>query len=142
MGNYASQSDLQDTFGTVNIAKWSQLTPAQDNTTADTARIATAIARAEAKIDDRFRFSMYQVPLQGLAGIPQVLIDWVAVYAGAWLYRSRDWGLTAEMSASIEARELQVKDEIDGYLAGSSGLNCTLKAASNSHTTLAPEIRF
>lgn len=143
MGTYASQSDLEAVFGTTNVAKWSQLDPAQDNTTADTTRIAAAIAHAEADIDDRFRFSMYQVPLAGLAGVPKVLIHWVAVLAGMWLYRSRAWDSSAEQSVMYETMELRVDQEIAAYQAGQKGLNCTLKqAGGGAYTTAAPSIRM
>jgi len=86
---YSTQSDLENFWGSDNIAAWSDLTGGK---TADTTRIAAAIAYADKKIDNRFRRqSRYEVPFTtGTDGTyDDQLIDWSAGLAGDWLYRSR-----------------------------------------------------
>jgi phage gp36-like protein len=81
---YSTQSDIENIFGTANVARWSQLSPTVQ--TADAARIALSIENADAEIDSIFYGSRYLVPFSG----PNIKVrDWSAKLAGVWLYTSR-----------------------------------------------------
>lgn len=140
MGTYATQSDLESVFGTVNIAKWSQLDATTDNTTADTVRIAAAIAYAESEINDRFRTSRYQVPLVANSTVPRSLVHWVCVGAGLWLYRSKNMDASSDQASTYESMELRVNDEINSYLSGQRELDCVSKSNGGSRMTAAPTV--
>ncbi len=83
MGNYISQSDIEDVFGAVNVAIWSNL---EGGSSANTTRIAKAISYAEALIDDSFRKGKYDLPF---SPIPALVIDWASKFAGMWLFTAR-----------------------------------------------------
>jgi len=106
---YAQQSDIEDVFGTDNVATWSQLD--NDVTTADTDRIARAIAWADAYINNRMRGLRWRIPIVGTEA-SVIVTDWSANLCGWWLQRPR--GSTEEM---VEAKA-RVDREIDMYSAG------------------------
>ena len=122
MGTYISQSNVEDVFGTTNVALWSQLSPS--SSTADTARIASAIAYAEEYVENRFRGSRYAVPFSGSS---TQLIDWMAKLAGVWLYESRGLRDTAAAGTDdanrVRIHKRLVDNEIKGVLMGSARLN-------------------
>jgi hypothetical protein len=124
MGRYASQSDVEAQFGTANIAAWSQLDVTMEPPTTDTARVTAAIAYAEDSINDRFRDGRYIIPLSPVSSTPKVLIRWVAILSGLWLYQSRAWDRGADSASRMSDLELQVKDEIQAYASGARGLDC------------------
>lgn len=106
---YATQSDIEDVFGTANVATYSQLDNSVD--TADTDRIARAIAWADAYIDGRLRGLRWALPVSGTQASITVT-DWAANLAGYWLMRPR--GLTEEM---VETKA-RIDREIDMLAAG------------------------
>lgn len=124
MGRYASQSDLEAQFGTANIAAWSQLDTSIAPPTTDTARVTAAIAYAEDSINDRFRTGRYVIPLVPMSNTPKVLIRWVTILAGLWLYQSRAWDRNADNASRMRDLESQVNDEIQAYASGARGLDC------------------
>lgn len=81
---YITQADIENRFGRSSVAKWSQLE--ENDTGADTARIALAIAYGESYVNAKFRGHRYAVPFQGT---DPLLVDWCAIHAGVWLYASR-----------------------------------------------------
>lgn len=122
---YITQSDIESVFGVDNVAQWSNLE--NESTTVDTARVASAIANAEAEINDRFRNSEYVVPLTGAGMYP--VIGWAAALAGAWLFKSRLMrGNSNENAQTIMFQRRAALEEMDLYLAGSRRLDCTRKA--------------
>jgi len=124
MGQYASQSDVETQFGTANVAMWSQLDPTAAPTTTDTARVAAAIAYAEDLVNDRFRGSKYTVPLVPNGSTPKMLIRWVSVLAGLWLFQSRAWDRQADAAARMADLRMEVDEEIRAYVAGAWTLDC------------------
>lgn len=122
MANYIAQADIETVFGTGNVAIWSNLSGGR---TADTTRIAEAIAYAEQIIDDRFRGSRYAVPLTTADGntLNQVKA-WAARLAGIWLYRAR--GMNDEEGTNkLEGIEERVLAEMSDYLAGARRMAAT-----------------
>lgn len=97
---YCTQSDIEARFGANNVAKWSQVD--QDSTSTNTARIAAAIAEADALIDSRLRGSRYALPLSG-PDLAYVVKSWSVRIAAAWLYDSR--GLTDTVDGITEGGE-------------------------------------
>lgn len=115
---YATQTDIENLFGTANVARWSQL----DNTSTDTntTRITLALTVADAMIDDRFRGSVYAVPF---TTVPTMVTQWAAKFAGVWLYSSR--GINNRAGASGEEADQRIlfhqktaMEEIDFYVSG------------------------
>lgn len=127
--SYATRSDIESIFGTANVTRWSQLSPAV--VTADTDRIARALAVADNTINDLFRGSKYSVPLTGAAGsLPVVVVDWAAKIAGVWLYNSRGFkdGATNDEDDKNRVRRHRTDaiEEIRQYLAGALSMDCTI----------------
>ena len=124
-GTYISQSDVENVFGTENVARWSNLD--NSSTDADETRIQAAIDYAEARVDDRFRPSRYRVPLVGDGATLRAVIDWVAKLAGIWLYESRGLHDAGDTAHKLTAVKANVETEIDMYLAGQRKLPAQLK---------------
>lgn len=130
MGTYIVQSDIENVFGTANVARWSQLAPTSE--TADTARITSAIAYAEGVVEARFYGGRYLVPLSGSTGSMTMVKDWCAKIAGAWLYESRginDTTTNAEGESVPSNRISPVRDaamrQIDSVVGGVMKLGLT-----------------
>jgi len=88
MSTYCTKSNIEDVFGIQNVIAWSNL----DNTTltADTDRIARAIAVASERIDDVARVLNYAIPLLTASdATPVTVTDLAATLAGIWLYEAR-----------------------------------------------------
>lgn len=123
MGTYISQSDVEDTFGTDNIAVWSDLSGAGS---ADTTRIARAIEYAEEDIENRFRDGRYALPF---SPIPNVIKNWCAVIAGIWLFDSRPgFKHTEEETEGFNKLLTRTEATIDCYTSGQRRLETALKA--------------
>lgn len=126
MAYYITQADIENVFGTENVATWSNLD--SDSTTADTDRITAAIAWAEQEINDRFRGGPYALPFSALSsGGLRPIIDWCAKLAGAWLYQSR--GIDLETNPVADAL-LSVESSIRAYQAGQRRLDCARSGTS------------
>jgi hypothetical protein len=139
--SYCTQTDIENLFGIDNVACWSNLD--NQTTTADTGRIAAAIAYAGAVIDDRFRNSRYGVPLVGLSGPLVQITDLAARLAGCWLYESRgmadsDGAVSTRGTdaGSIAAHRRYVQRMIGRYLAGQD----QLPAVQARMVTTAPQV--
>lgn len=123
---YSTQSDIENLFGESNVAVWSNL---EGGTDADTDRIATAIAWADAYIDNRFRpCGIYLIPF---SGTDLVLTNWSASLAGIWLFQSRPTG-GGDASASYDDKRERVEEEMDLYIAGARRLACTRAGSRNA----------
>lgn len=120
MASYAAQSDVEAVFGVQNVALWSNLT--NTGTTADAARITTAIGKAQASIDSRFRTSRYVVPF---SPVPSEVTDWTAKLAGIWLYESRS--KRADAGGAYDDMKREVDDEIGAFLAQTRTFDAALK---------------
>src|SRR4051812_13279135 len=88
MPTYATQSDIEDLFGPANVAAWSRFENPPPGGAADAARIAAALAHADAQINAFFTGGPYALPLVCSTCRP-VVTHWAAVIAGVWLYGSR-----------------------------------------------------
>lgn len=113
MGNYITQSNIENAFGQDNIAIWSNL---DGGTTVDADRIAAAISYAESMIDDTFRNGRYAVPF---SPVPAMVVDWASKLAGVWLFMCRPKFKRDKETAEgfIDIREM-VLDEMDAYTSG------------------------
>jgi phage gp36-like protein len=123
---YATQSDIENIFGTTNVQLWSQLSP--DSSAVDANRITAALAYAEAYVEDRFRGGRYQVPFSGTSVI---LTSWVAKIAGVWLYESRAMRGNEETNP-VAVHKATANDEMTLYASGQRRLPL---AASESGPT-------
>lgn len=122
--SYCAKSNIEDIFGVANVIKWSQLDP--DLIVADAARIARAIAVADAEIDDAFRDTKYAVPLTGTSGsLPVTVVDWGAKLAGIWLYQSRGQSDTSEEADKYGDMREAVDKSMELYLTGQRQLAAT-----------------
>ena len=132
MGTYISQTDVENVFGTRNVAQWSNLD--QTTTVVDTARVALAISYAETVVEERFRGSKYAVPFAATgSAIPVTLKDWCAKLAGVWLYENRGGRDSARDDAAVTNRiqfhKKSALDEMDFVLSGQRRM-----ALARSHT--------
>ena len=89
-GVYADQSDVENVFGTTNVAVWSNLenTGTGSQVVANSTRIQLALNYADAQINGRFLGGPFLTPISG-ALASQLCRDWAAKIAGVWLYESR-----------------------------------------------------
>ena len=127
-GTYIEDTDLNNAWGTVNIAAWSDLTGGK---TADDDRIDAAIAWAENRVENRFRRSRYEVPFGKVDGeYDEQLKYWMAVYAGNWLYQSRGIRTGKADTDRTSAMVEQVDEEIQEVLGGQAVLNAGLVDSS------------
>jgi|TARA_R100000501_G_C2631536_1_gene127889 phage gp36-like protein len=119
MSSYIEQTDIENVFGTDNVATWSNLA---GGTTVDTDRIDSAILYAEALVEDSFRGGKYDLPF---SPIPEVVKDWCSKLAGIWLFMCRPGyrrdSETTEGFADI--REI-VLSEIATYNSGQRLFDC------------------
>jgi len=123
MGKYILQSDVENAYGIGNVAAWSDLGDS-DEAEVDTARIALAIAWAEKRVENRFRHSRYTVPFAANNGtFDAQLVHWCAVYAGHWLYASRDIRRGEADAGRTDAQIADAEKEIAETLAGQSTLD-------------------
>lgn len=102
MGTYIVQADVENLYGTDNVARWSQLD--NDVSTADTDRIASAIQYAEADVEARMRGGPYAIPFSGTAAALDPLKEAMAIKAGEWLYRTRGLRDSDEQTEKMAAR--------------------------------------
>jgi len=124
MGVYISQSDIEAIFGLDNVRIWSNLT--NENSSADSARIASAIEYAEAEIENRFRNGRYAIPFAN--GGP-ILVNWIATLAGIWLFEHRPVFDEDEAAGFSDLRD-SLDMEIEQYLSGQRLLPAGLAATT------------
>ncbi len=123
---YITVTDINNVYGTDNVIAWSDLTGGD---TLNTTRVTSAIAYAERYAENKFRASRYQVPfvITGSALDPQ-LVDWVAVMAGDWLYRSRQVRRKSDTEGQTTASIERIREEMSEALAGQIKLGVAEKA--------------
>ena len=132
--SYTSQSGIEAVYGTHNVAQWSNLD--NDATTADAARIATAISYAEAYMNDALRDGRYEIPFGGTA--PTMIADMAAKMAGVWLYNTRRIR-RAEAEGVGEAIQGH-QDEVDSLLAAINAGQRVLDAPLSHSYATAPQV--
>lgn len=119
--DYCATADINRVFGSANIQRWADM-DADGNATSIAARIAEAIDYASDDIDDRFRRSIYDIPLSYSSATPATVTRWAATLAGIWLYESRgvaDYNPdTGEGGHRLMYLERRVDKEIRATLAG------------------------
>ena len=120
---YCSRTDVDNIYGTHNVAKWSQLD--NDQAAANTTRIAEAIADSDGEIDDRFRQSRYATPF---SPVPRKVKTWSARLSGIWLMQSRPRLTIEDINAFADMRQA-VDDEMNLYVAGNRHLNAAYRCA-------------
>jgi len=123
-GTYIATSNVQDIFGTTNVAAWSNLD--RSTASADDDRIQSAISWAEQYVEDRLRDSIYAIPLTATTGTLTTVIDWCAKLAGYWLYRDRGQDDADKLADRMDDIKTQVDGEITGVLAGTRRLKAKL----------------
>lgn len=117
MGRYISQSDVENVFGTYNIARYSQLD--NESEAADVSRITTAIAYAEEEVENCFRGGEYIIPFSGT--VPKVVVNWCARLAGIWLFDNRGVGKVKDgddEGHKFSRMKRQVFKDITKYTSG------------------------
>ena len=139
--SYITQTDIEDIFGTTNVAKWSQRSQASTSTTADTARIADAITYAEDVVNSRFRHvSRYTIPFVATgSAMDQSVVYWCAALAGVWLFNAR--GATTDKNADgdgIRSHRAIAMAEMDAVLAGMRRLACQTDPGTGTGRATAP----
>ncbi len=86
---YASTAGIDQKFGPISVTKWSDLDN-DENSTKIAARKASAIAYADAEVDDNLRDTHYRKPFVTAAGAtPVAIADIANALAGCWLKDAR-----------------------------------------------------
>lgn len=92
MADYCERSDIEHVFGKANVRKWADLDNDRDPTVI-AARIDRGIKTAMARMNDRLRGGLYEIPLEKLDGVSDdewlTVTDLAARLAGIWLYDNR-----------------------------------------------------
>lgn len=125
MGVYIAQSDIEDIFGIDNVRIWSNL--ANEDSSANSARITNAIEYAEAEIENRFRNGRYAVPF---ANGGSVLVNWIASLAGIWLFEHRPVFNESDEATGFDNLRESLDMEIEQYLSGQRLLPADLAAST------------
>lgn len=142
MGLYAVEQDLIDWIGETNLREISNI----DNESNDinSIRVDKAIARGQAKINNKFRTGFYAIPFAfGDDDAREQVTEWNVVLAVVWLWRGRRINSPNNTKKSkanaFEDNEKRVKNEMNSVLAGSTRLNAT--SVEDDHPT-APVVVF
>jgi hypothetical protein len=85
-----TQSDIEAVWGPTFVAQWSNVGGRKQALTADTTRIAAAVARGVSYVNGRLNNGPYGVPLTATDPLnpPVEIVDCMATYAGWWLYKT------------------------------------------------------
>lgn len=87
--SYCTQSNIEATFGTNNVANWAKLSDS-DSAATIAARITRAITVASEEIDDALRYAGMDIPCEDSDGLTPTSVEQLcADLAGVWLYESR-----------------------------------------------------
>jgi phage gp36-like protein len=100
---YATEADLFQVFGRVNVRKWADVNNSKDGTEIDT-RIEWALESASTELNERLRMSVYQFPLEA-EPFPELVVLVTCWLAGLRLYESR--GLIDSSDAEGFGRRLE-----------------------------------
>jgi len=115
-GIYSAQTDIEDIFGTTNIATWSQLDPTQPPNTPDATRIQRALDYADARVISFFRdHGNYVTPLAPQNNDVLLVTRWAATLAGVWLYQSRGQRDDTPDGNKYSAMAREIYAEMSGY---------------------------
>lgn len=86
---YSTQTDIENVYGAMDVAQWSNFTPGA--VTANTTRVNVAISLANAEIDAYLKSGPYAIPIVGTATNPPTMIVLIeATLAGYWLWDTRN----------------------------------------------------
>lgn len=138
-GYYGALADLNNEFGTANIAAWSQLDATQTNPDgsplANYSRIQTACNYGDARINTVFRNSRYVVPLLLNSGQAEITSVWAQI-AGIWLYDAR-----ARLDTTLDGKRYteQLTDvyaSLNPYLIGQRFLDAKLNQRVQTTPTI------
>lgn len=136
MGSLVNKTDLEAVWGVDTIAEWANLENADPPVDAD-ARIATAIAWAEAYYRTRMRNGPYLIDLAGMSGDDAIIAtNIISEYAGRWLFAGRGLQLDAigeKVENRFEFAQTTVSQLLDGEIAYSD-------AALNDIQPSGPEV--
>jgi len=89
MSCYCSESDINATFGSINVQEWAKLGDTDSDATIAT-RISRAITVASEEIDDVLRYAGMEIPCEDSDGLTPASLEQIcADLAGVWLYESR-----------------------------------------------------
>lgn len=129
---YCAAQDIYDLFGKTNVEKWADLENTRVQTTID-ARIARAIAWADAEVDDKLRGGPYTLPLDP---VPTTITDAAARLAGAWMYDAR--GIEDVDASGRAVNKMQRhKSQAYGVL---TEIRKGIRRLAATSTTVVPEI--
>lgn len=117
MGTYISQSDIEQVFGSEQVAKWADL---DNDGTADSGVVTAAINYAEGYIEDRMRNGPYSVPLSVSDKSSYPFKHVVAEIAGWRLFSARQYDETPDW---ITDHRQHAEDMINGWFSGQIRLN-------------------
>lgn len=130
---YATQTNLENLFGTEQVARWSQLD--QSLTTTDATRVAAAIAYADAQIDTALAGGPYTVPL-ALGTTGNIIVStWSATLAAEWLAGNRGAREDEEGIPYVTEKADEVRAQIARVKGGAIRLDA---ARANSPMPQAP----
>lgn len=89
VGTYGSQTDMENVFGTQNIAQYSDINNTE-NGSADGTRVQAASDYADSQINAFFADGPFTVPIPFTETWASVMAaNWYAVIAGVWMYSNR-----------------------------------------------------
>lgn len=109
--SYATQSDLNSTFGAQNIIEWGNFIPGA--VAADASRIALAQSIADETINTALMNGPYAVPIEGTAADPPVTIVGIAaILAGYWLWDTRNLHKTKEIQMEMQRKYNQAVGDL------------------------------
>ena len=136
---YATRATIEAVFGVKNVAKWADL---DNNGIAEAiaARIASAIAWADGEIDDRFRKSVYDLPIADAdSTTPASIVSIASNLAGVWLYENRGVQDFDEDTGApfhkLEYNRRRAENAIQAILSGSRTLDAVMRV-----TRTVPEV--
>lgn len=102
---YIVQSDIENVYGTTNVAQWSSFTGGS-NPSDNTDRIGVAIAWAESYVNQRLTNGPYVVPISP-PDLPEI-VDAAATLAGWWLWKTRKLNQAKETAKAMEEDRCRV----------------------------------
>jgi hypothetical protein len=138
MTNYATQSDIEDIFGPANVAAWSLFETPPPDGPANSTRIATALAYADAQINAFFADGPYILPLVCATTQP-VVTRWAATIAGIWLYGSRTTASYIDYEGNrYIALQTAVQEEMDLFKSGVNRLDAPFRFPHPTSPTSIP----
>lgn len=87
-GQYCVRTDVEQLFGTTNVARWSDLDNDEDATKIED-RITYACEEAYVEINSLLRSTRYTVPFE--SPYSREIVTLAATFAGIWLYEAKGY---------------------------------------------------